>query len=97
MTPARPPVPGQIRAQNPLGNPAPAHSMNPNAVGPQAAAGMSPRPGGVPSGMRGLPQGITPEMLQNPQFLAMLQQQLQQQQMGMRPPGGGFSKTIIGR
>ncbi len=64
-----------------------------NAVGPQAA-GVRPNPGGVPSGMRGLPQGITPEMLQNPQFLQLLQQLLQQQNAGM---GGGFSRSILGR
>ena len=96
-------APGQIESPNPLGNPAPAHSMNPNSVGPQSMAGMAPRPGGVPSGMRGLPQGITPDMLQNPQFMAMLQQMLQQQQQIGGQPGmpepvqGGFSKTIIGR
>jgi hypothetical protein len=45
--------------------------------------------------MRGLPQGITPDMLQNPQFMAMLQQMMQQQMGGGQP--AGFSKTILGR
>lgn len=96
MIPARPSAPGQLQNPNPLGNQAQPHSMNPNAVGPQALGGMAPKPGGVPSGMRGLPAGITPEMLQNPQFLSMLQQMLQQQQMGGGQPAG-FSKTILGR
>ena len=82
------PRPSQPLNTNPLGNPAPSHSMNPNAVGPQAAA-VRPNPGGVPSGMRGLPQGITPEMMQNPQFLQMLEQLMQQQM------SGGFSKSMF--
>lgn len=95
MMPPRPMAPGQIQNQNPLANPAQPHAMNPNAVGPAALGGMSPKPGGVPSGMRGLPQGITPDMLQNPQFMAMLQQMMQQQMGGGQP--AGFSKTILGR
>ena len=85
------PRPGMPSSPNPLGNPAQPHSMNPNAVGPAAAA-VRPNPGGVPSGMRGLPPGLTPDMLQNPQFLQLLQQLQMQQQMG-----GGFSKNIFGR
>lgn len=92
MIPSRP---GQPQSVNPLANPAQPHSMNPNAVGPTALGGMAPKAGGVPSGMRGLPAGLTPDMLQNPQFLSMLQQMLQQQQMGGQP--AGFSKTILGR
>lgn len=89
------PRPGQPMNQNPLANPATPHSMNPNAVGPAAAA-VRPNPGGVPSGMRGLPQGITPEMLQNPQFLQLLQQ-LQMQQQQTAGMGGGFSRSLFGR
>lgn len=103
MMPPRAPVPGQIQSPNPLGNPAPAHSMAPSRL--SQAQTMAPMPGGVPSGMRGLPQGLTPDMLQNPQFMAMLQQMLMQQrpQMPQNPMAQnfiqrrpGFSKNLMG-
>jgi hypothetical protein len=69
---------------------------------------MAPNPGGVPSGMRGLTapmQGgfggppqmsqLPPALMQNPQFLQLLQMMMMQQQQGQQ--GGGFSKNIFGR
>lgn len=100
MMPTRPAAPFS-RSINPLANTAPAHSMNPNAVG-QLADPTIPRPpaarpmGAAPGPQSAMPQ-IPPALLQNPQFLQLLQQMMLQQRTPQGGPmAGGFSRNLMG-